>query len=106
MRNTLKILSLASFGAVALLALDSAPASAKTCKEPLSVTSRSTIKGTEEARTKRATNNAEKKWSKDVRAKYGVAYYFWSRADDKKIECRQTPKSAICVATATACRLI
>ena len=83
-----------------------APAAAKTCKEPLSVTSRSTIKSSEDARTKRATDNAEKKWSKEVRAKYGLRYYFWSSSNDKKVECRQTPKSSICVATATPCGLV
>jgi uncharacterized protein YjaG (DUF416 family) len=82
------------------------PAQAKTCKEPVSVTSRSTVKTSEDARTKRATENAEKKWSKDVRAKYGLQYYFWTRSTDKKVECRQTPKSAICIATATPCSLL
>ncbi len=84
----------------------SAPAAAKTCKDPLTVSSRSTIKTGEDARTKRATDNAEKKWSKQVRAKYGLQYYFWMRSDAQKIECRQTPKSSICTATATPCSLL
>lgn len=82
------------------------PAAAKTCKDPLTVTSRSTIKSAEAARTKRATDNAEKKWSKEVRAKYGLQYYFWARSDAQKVECRQTPKSSICTATATPCSLL
>jgi hypothetical protein len=95
------------FGALAAsLALTPASASAKTCKEPLTVTSRSTIKVEEAARTKRATANAEKKWSKEARAKYGLQYYFPSRADTKSVECRQTPKSSICTLTATPCSLI
>lgn len=83
-----------------------APAAAKTCKDPLTATSRSTIKTSEAARTKRATDNAEKKWSKEVRAKYGLQFYFWARSDAQKIECRQTPKSSICTATATPCSLL
>lgn len=83
-----------------------APAAAKTCKDPLTATSRSTITTSEAARTKRATDNAEKRWSKDVRAKYGIQYYFWTRSDAQKIDCRQTPKSSICTATATPCSLL
>jgi hypothetical protein len=79
---------------------------AKTCKEPLTVTSRSTIKVDEVGRTKRATANAETKWSKEVRAKYGVQYYFPSRAEAKNVECRQTPKSTSCTMTGTPCSLL
>ena len=97
-----KIIVSAAVGGLMVCVLGSA-AEAKTCKEPLTVQSRSTIKTTEEARTKRATQNAQKKWSKEVRAKYGIAYYFWSRSDAQKVECRQTPKSTACTATATPC---
>lgn len=88
------------------LALGVAPAAAKTCKEPVTVTSRSTIQGTEDTRTRRATDNAQKKWSKEVQSKYGLPYYFWIRSDDRKVECRQTPKSTICTTTATPCRIL
>jgi hypothetical protein len=81
-------------------------AEAKTCKEPITVTSRSTIQGSENARTKRATGNAEKKWSKEARAKYGLQYQFWLRAEAKNVDCHQTPKSAVCKATATPCSLL
>lgn len=106
MWNSSLRLGLAALCASGAVALISEPAAAKSCKEPLTVTSRSTIKTSEEARTKRATDNAEKKWSKDVRAKYGLQYYFWMRSDAQKIECRQTPKSSICIATATPCSLL
>ncbi len=92
--------------ATAGLALLPAAASAKTCKEPLTVTSRSTIKTDEAARTKRATANAEKKWSKEAKAKYGLQYYFPSRADAKSVECQQAPKSTKCTMTATPCSLL
>jgi hypothetical protein len=81
-------------------------AEAKTCKEPINVSSRSTIQGGENARTKRATDNAEKKWSKEARAKYGLQYQFWLRAEAKNVDCRQTPKSTVCSATATPCSLL
>lgn len=79
---------------------------AKTCKEPLTVSSRSTIAGGEETRTKRATSNAEKKWSKEAKAKHGFQYQFLMRADGKTVECRQTPKSTVCNLTATPCSLL
>jgi hypothetical protein len=96
----------AAIASLILPLLAVSPAAAKTCKDPLTVTSRSTIKVDEAGRTKRATANAEKKWSKEARAKYGVQYYFPSRADAKNVECRQTPKSTSCTMTATPCSLI
>ena len=106
MRNTLTALALAAMTAGALCLVAATPAAAKTCKDPLTVTSRSTVKTGEEARTKRATDNAQKKWSKETRAKYGLQYYFWTRSDARKVDCRQTPKSSICTATASPCSLL
>ena len=97
---------MAVLGVLAVVAASASAAAAKTCKEPLTVTSRSTIKTSVEARTKRATDNAEKRWSKDVRSKYGLQYYFWARSEGQKVECRQTEKSSICTATATPCSLL
>jgi hypothetical protein len=95
------------FVLAAILALGfTAAAEAKTCKEPLTVSSRSTIAGGEEARTKRATSNAEKKWGKEAKAKHGFQYQFLMRADGKTVECRQTPKSTVCDLTATPCSLL
>lgn len=83
-----------------------AAAEAKTCKEPITVSSRSTVQGGETARTKRATNHAENKWNKEARAKYGLQYQFWLRADAKYVTCRHTPKSTVCTATASPCSLL
>jgi len=88
---------------LAAIGFSEAPALARSCKAPVTVTSRSTIKSGEDARTQRATDNAKKRWSKIVRQQDGIAYYFWIRSTDQKIECRQTPKSSICTATATPC---
>ena len=55
---------------------------------------------------KPSLDGIEARWSKQARAKYGIAYYFWSRAADQKVDCRQTPKSSICTVTATPCSLI
>ena len=92
--------------AAAVALLGATAAEAKTCKEPLTASSRSTVAGGEEARTKRATDNAQKKWSKEARAKYGLQYKFWLRADATGVECKQTPKSTTCKVTATPCSLL
>src|SRR5437868_5573871 len=81
-------------------------AEAKTCREPITVTSRSTIQGGENARTRRATENAQKRWSKEAKAKYGLQYQFWLRSETKNVDCHQTPKSTVCKATATPCSLL
>jgi hypothetical protein len=99
-------LSFGALAAMAALALCPTSATAKTCKEPLTVISRSTIKADEAVRTQRATANAEKKWSKEARNKHGLRYYFPSRADAKSVECRQTPKSTRCTMTATPCTVL
>lgn len=97
---------LALLAATCSMLMAATAAEAKTCKEPISVTSRSTVAGSEDARTKRATDNAQKKWSKEARAKFGLQYKFWMRAEASNVECRQTAKSAICKVTATPCSLL
>lgn len=92
--------------AVASLTVSAGATEAKTCKEPITSQSRSTVAGSEADRTRRATDNAQKKWSKDVKAKFGFAYQFWLRADSKSTDCHQTPKSTVCKVTATPCRII
>ena len=93
--------------AVVVAATAQAPAAqAKTCKDPMTVSSRSTVQGGESARTKRATNNAQNKWNKEAKTKYGFQYQFWLRADAKTVDCRQTPKSTVCTATGSPCSLL
>lgn len=101
----MKVVTALATIAIAAIA-GAATASAKTCKEPLVVSSRSTIAGGEDARTKRATTNVQNRWSKEARAKHGFAYKFWIGADAKDVSCRHTPKSTLCTASATPCRLI
>ncbi len=83
-----------------------APAEAKTCKDAVSAKSRSTIKASDEARERRAQNNAIAKWAKQVQSTHGWRYRFWYRADEKKVECKGTPKSKTCTVTAKPCSVI
>ena len=90
--------------ATALLAI--APANAKTCKEPTTVSYRTAIQASEATREKRARSGVLDKWRDRARADFGIVYRFWSRADNQSIECTATPKATTCKATATPCRLI
>jgi hypothetical protein len=91
---------------VALGLIAAAPAEAKTCKEAVSAKSRSTIKASEEARERRAQNNAIARWAKQAQGTYGWSYRFWYRAEEKKVECKGTPKSKSCTVSAKPCSLM
>lgn len=84
----------------------SAIAEAKTCKELVIASSQTRVAGSQEDREKRATANATQRWRDDARWKAGLLYRFWSRAEDKKVECKSTPKTTTCVVSARPCRLI
>lgn len=89
------------------MAAAASPASAKVCKpDALSVTSSSRIAGTEEARNARAKSNAINRWSKQAQATVGIAYKFWFRADEQKVECTRTKATSRCTATAKPCRIL
>jgi glucose dehydrogenase len=92
---------------LAAASLVAAPAEAKekTCKDAVTAKSRSTIKASDEAREKRAQNNATVKWSKLAQITYGWSYRFWYRAEEKKVECTGTAKSKTCNVSAKPCAL-
>jgi hypothetical protein len=82
-------------------------ASAKTCKpDVLTVTSSSRIAGTEETRDARAKSNAINRWSKQAQATVGIAFKFWFRADEQKVECTRTKATSRCTASAKPCRIL
>jgi hypothetical protein len=81
-------------------------AMAKVCKEPLADHATTRIAGDQAMREKRATENAVARWRDQARWKYGLLYRFWSPAEDKKTECKSTPRQSTCTVTATPCRLV
>jgi hypothetical protein len=83
---------------IALLAVAAAPASAKTCKDPLSTKSSSRIAGDDEKRDARAKDNSIK-----AQATHGIAYRFWFRAEDKQVDCGRGKSSSHCTVTAKPC---
>lgn len=95
------------FSAALLLAaawLGATGAAAKTCKDP--VTTKATSRAELSDKEARARTAALAQWRTRARANYGVAYRFWSRAEDRNLTCTQTEKSATCTATARPCRLL
>ncbi len=89
----------AAFAAVVAVSATS-PASAKTCKDPLSAKSSSRIAGDDEKRDARAKDNAIKKWVKDAQSTHGIAYRFWFRAEDKQVDCGRGKNTSHCTVTA------
>ena len=92
-------------GAAGLL-LAAVPAEAKTCKDVITTKSRSTAQTTDAGREQRARDRAILKWSNLARETHGWAYRFWTRADDKQVECSGTAKSKLCTVSAKPCRVL
>jgi hypothetical protein len=97
------------FAAIAVAAgllLSSAPAEAKTCKDVITMKSRSSAQTSDSGREQRARDRAILKWSQVARETHGWAYRFWLRADDKQVECSGTAKSKLCTVSAKPCRVL
>lgn len=82
------------------------PLAAKTCKDPVSAKSSSRIAGDEAKRDQRAKDNAIKRWVKQAQATYGIAYRFWIRSEEQKVDCDRTKSTSRCTVTAKPCRLL
>ena len=67
-----------------------APAHAKVCKDEVTAKSRSAGQYSDADRQSRARGGAMANWRDRARSTYGIAYRFWSRADDKSITCTST----------------
>jgi hypothetical protein len=96
----ISILAAAIVGAAAL------PAHAKVCKDEISAKSRSAGQYADAQRQKRAHANAIANWSDRTRSTYGIAYRFWTRSNEKSVECKTGKSSVTCEAKAKPCRLI
>ena len=96
---------LAVVAVAALLALPSA-ASAKVCKDEVSAKSRSAGQYSDAQRQKRAHANAIANWRDRTRSTHGIVYRFWSRAEDRAVDCHTAKSYVQCVAKARPCRLL
>jgi hypothetical protein len=100
------VLSVVAAGAVACVMAASPSAQAKTCKEVITAKARSAAQVSDNSRLRRARENAIGNWSARARDTYGWAYRFWSRAEDRKVECGGGKSAKHCTATAKPCRLL
>ena len=82
------------------------PAHAKVCKDEVIAKSRSAAQYSDAERQSRARSGAMANWRDRARSTYGIAYRFWSRAEDKSITCASTKAAGTCVAKARPCRLL
>ena len=102
----------ASHAAIRLLLVSAASlavstaAQAKVCKDEVAAKSRSAAQYSDAERRSRARSGAIANWRDRSRSSYGIAYRFWSRAEDKSVDCATTKSAVTCVAKARPCRLL
>lgn len=99
------IVAIAALGLV-LAVTASPPAEAKTCKDAVTAKSRSAAQVSDASRERRAREGAIANWAARARDTYGIAYRFWSRAEDRKVECGGGSSAKHCTVTARPCRLL
>src|SRR5215470_10666609 len=100
------LLSLTVAGMATCLVASAPPAHAKTCKDPITAKARSVAQVSDASRERRARDNAIANWSARARDTYGWAYRFWSRADERKVDCGGGKSAKHCTASARPCRLL
>ena len=88
------------------MAVFPAPAAAKVCKDEVSAKSRSAGQYSDAQRQKRAYSNAIANWRDRTRSTHGIAYRFWSRTEDRSVDCTTGKNSVTCTAKAKPCRLL
>jgi len=101
MRLTFSVASLGMAGALLL----GTPAYAKTCKDVITAKARSAAQLSDASRERRARENAISNWSRRTRDTYGWAYRFWTRADEKQVNCGGGASAKHCTVSAKPCRL-
>jgi hypothetical protein len=103
MMRTLPALAVAAV-ALGLLA-PATQADAKTCKDTVSAKARSTAQLSDASRERRARENAIANWKLRVRDTYGFVYSFWSRAEERSVQCGGGASAKHCTVSAKPCRL-
>ena len=98
--------SVVAAGVLACMTASAPSANAKTCKDAITAKSRSAAQVSDASRLRRAREGAIANWAARVRDTYGIAYRFWSRAEDRKVECGGGSSAKHCTATARPCRLL
>jgi hypothetical protein len=88
------------------LAITTPALAAKTCKDTLvSAKSRSSAQVSDAKREARARDKAIANWGKRARESHGYLYSFWSRAEEKNVQCGGGASAKTCMVTAKPCRI-
>jgi hypothetical protein len=91
---------------LAVVPMLGAPAHAKTCKDVVTAKAQSRAQLSDASRERRARENAIANWSRRARDTHGWSYRFWTRAEEKQINCGGGASAKHCTASAKPCRLI
>ena len=101
MRLTFTIAALGMAGALLL----GTPAEAKICKGVIAAKARSAAQLSDASRERRARENAIANWSRRARDTHGIAYQFWTRAEEKQVNCGGGASAKHCTVSAKPCSL-
>ena len=82
------------------------PAYAKVCKDEVTAKSRSAAQYSDAERQSRVRSGAMANWRDRARSTYGIAYRFWSRTEERSVNCVTGKNAVTCTAKAKPCRLI
>ena len=82
------------------------PAPNPKCKDAVTAQARSTAQLSDATREKRAQEKAICNWGKRARDTYGWQYRFWTKAEDKQVNCSGTAKSKTCTVSAKPCKVL
>lgn len=76
------------------------------CKDPVTAKARSAAQLSDASRERRARENAIDNWRRRARDTYGWRYRFWSKAQEKNIECGGGASAKHCTVSAKPCRVL
>jgi hypothetical protein len=99
------VFALAVMGSCLALGLGAPAHAAKTCKDAVTAKAQSRAQLSDASRERRARENAIANWSARARDTYGWSYRFWTRAEEKQINCGGGASAKHCTVSAKPCRL-
>ena len=96
---------IAALGTAVALILGAPAHAAKTCKDAVTAKAQSRAQLSDASRERRARENAIANWSARARDTYGWSYRFWTRAEEKQVNCGGGASAKHCTVSAKPCRL-
>jgi hypothetical protein len=97
--------NLAAIGFVVGALVAIAPAEAKTCKDAVTAKARSSAQLSDASRERKARDKAITNWGRRAADTYGWSYRFWTRAEEKQVNCGGGASAKHCTVSAKPCTL-